>query len=129
MATRIGAVDFLECSAKENVGVYDVFYAATRAAMSKKKGMSRKDSYLKAKLKEEAAAVKAKLKEEADAEKAQKKSIAAVDKQEKVAWKQRYAAASPEEKVRMKEEAAEKKMDEDCDTVGDSGAPKAEGRG
>lgn len=109
MATRIGAVDFLECSAKENVGVYDVFYAATRAAMSKKKGMSRKDSYLKAKLKEEAAAVKAKLKEEADAEKAKKKSIAAADKQEKVAWKQRYAAASPEEKVRMKEEAAEKK--------------------
>ena len=37
-AVKIGAFDYLECSAKEKIGVQEVFQVATRAAMSKSKG-------------------------------------------------------------------------------------------
>ena len=37
-ADKIGAFDYLECSAKESTGVQEVFQTATRAAMSKSKG-------------------------------------------------------------------------------------------
>ena len=37
MAHTIGAYTYVECSAKQNEGVTDVFQIATRAAMEKKK--------------------------------------------------------------------------------------------
>jgi len=37
MADKIGAYDFLECSAKTNEGVREVFETATRAALQTKK--------------------------------------------------------------------------------------------
>lgn len=37
-ADKIGAFDYLECSAKEKQGVHEVFHTATKAAMSKSKG-------------------------------------------------------------------------------------------
>lgn len=37
IATDINAVAFLECSAKENIGVDEVFITAARAAMRSKK--------------------------------------------------------------------------------------------
>ena len=36
-AQKIGAFDYLECSAKEKVGVQEVFMVATKAALNKKK--------------------------------------------------------------------------------------------
>jgi len=41
MADRIGAITYLECSAKDNDGVKKVFEAATRAALSSTKKKSR----------------------------------------------------------------------------------------
>ena len=41
-ADKIGAFDYLECSAKEKIGVQEVFQVATRAAMSKSKGKKKK---------------------------------------------------------------------------------------
>jgi GTPase SAR1 family protein len=38
VAQKIGAVKYLECSARNNDGVKEVFLAATRAALSKKPG-------------------------------------------------------------------------------------------
>jgi hypothetical protein len=37
-AQKIGAYDYLECSAKMKTGVQEVFLIATKAALSKKKG-------------------------------------------------------------------------------------------
>ena len=37
MAEKIGATNYMECSAKTKEGVREVFEAATRAAMNKKK--------------------------------------------------------------------------------------------
>eukprot|EP00729_Bicosta_minor_P014096 gene14096-30812_t len=80
----------------------------------------------KLRLRKAAQAVKAKLKEEEEAEKARAKKLIAKEKSEKArlkteaatfakaekeakaVWKAMYAAASPAEKVRMKEAAAEK---------------------
>lgn len=133
MAEKIGAFDYVECSAKENKGLHEVFHSATRAAMCKSKG---KRSFLKsilgggaaktpetAKLKEEALAIKAKAKEEAAAEKARVKQIQTEEKAEKARvkaaataaaqafnWHKRAASARAKAiKVRMKAEADEKK--------------------
>eukprot|EP00729_Bicosta_minor_P004477 gene4477-28633_t len=133
MAEKIGAFDYVECSAKENEGLLEVFHSATRAAMCKSKG---KRSFLKsilgggaaktpetAKLKEEALAIKAKAKEEAAAEKARVKQIQTEEKAEKARvkaaataaaqafnWHKRAASARAKAiKVRMKAEADEKK--------------------
>ena len=38
VADKIGAFDYLECSAKEKNGVHEVFHTATKAAMTKKSG-------------------------------------------------------------------------------------------
>lgn len=45
MAARIGAYDYLECSAKTKDGIWEVFEAATRASLQKRKSPS--DSCLK----------------------------------------------------------------------------------
>ena len=42
MAEKIGATNYLECSAKKREGVREVFEAATRAALSKRGKRSRK---------------------------------------------------------------------------------------
>ena len=42
MANRIGAKDYLECSALTKEGVRDVFEAATRAALSRRTKTKRK---------------------------------------------------------------------------------------
>ena len=123
MAKKIGAFDFLECSAKERTGVREVFQAATRAAYSKRK---RKGSVLKslksslssislasggggtaaedpekAKRKEEALAAKAKLKEEAEKDKARVKRMHAWRKENA----KENALAAKAAKAKLKEQA------------------------
>lgn len=113
-ADKIGAFDYLECSAKENKGLHEVFHTATRAAMCKSKG-KRRGSFLKsilgggaaedpekAKLKEEALAAKAKAKEEAAAEKARVKQIQTEEKAEKARVKAAATAAAQAESARAK---------------------------
>lgn len=117
MADKTGAFDFLECSAKKNEGVHEVFHTATKAAMSKPK---RRGSFFKsitsklgggggaaadpekAKLKEEALAIKAKAKEEAEAEKARVKQIQTEEKAEKARVKAVATAAAQAESARLK---------------------------
>ena len=38
VADKMGAYDFLECSALEDIGVEEVFHVATKAAMEKRRG-------------------------------------------------------------------------------------------
>ena len=127
MADEIGAYDFLECSARENIGVEEVFQAAAKAAMSfnPKRGGSFFKSITsklggggsaagdpeKAKLKGEALAAKAKLKEEAEAEKARVKKIHDEEKAEKARIKAEAAAAAQAESVRLKKLAATHKAE------------------
>ena len=137
VADKIGAFTFLECSAKEKIGVPEVFQAAARAALSTKgKGRKSTGSVFKslksslssislggggkaeptaeqAKLKDEALAVKGKLKrlkEEAVAEKARLKKIHDEEKAEKARIKSEAAAAAQAESARLKSIAAADKQ-------------------
>lgn len=128
MAQKIGAFAFLECSAKENSGVQEVFQAATKAAYSKKKGAnsvleSLKSSFSslsfggggsagarqKAKHKEEAVAAKAKLKEEIVAEKVRMKEIQAAQKADKARLKAEAHNVAQAAAARRKDIAAAEK--------------------
>lgn len=113
MADKIGAFDYLECSAKERSGVHEVFYTAAKAAMSKKvrkEWKQRASKKEKAKLKEKALEAKAEQKEEADAEKARIKQLKAEEKAEKARIKAEATAASQADTARKKAEGEAQRL-------------------